>query len=86
MVEIRPIREDSFIDAFNLRPTPGQDGFVSHAKPLGSPNRVPLTVNKANPFARKLYESRGFVATGWEDEDEDELALTLATHEALPQE
>lgn len=84
MVEIRPIREDSFIDAFNLRPAPGQDEFVSHAKPLGSSNRVPLTVNKANPFARKLYESRGFVATGWEDEVEVE--LTLATHEALPQE
>ena len=84
MVEIGPIREDSFIDAFNLRLAPGQDEFVSHAKPLGSSNRVPLTVNKANPLARKLYKSRGFVATGWEDEVE--LALTLATHEALPQE
>ena len=47
-------------------------------KPFGSSDRVALTVNKDNPVARRLYESRGFVATGWEDEEEVELALTLA--------
>ena len=29
------------------------------------------------PIARKLYESRGFSATGVEDEDEVELVLNL---------
>ena len=147
MVELRPITEDNFIDAFNLRLAPGQERFVSHpvrslaqayvyrnqcqpfgiyaddhmvgyvlviydqdvpeydiwhmmidesaqghgyggeafdrvmdyiaTKPLGSSDRVALTVNKDNPVARKLYEDRGFAATGWEDEDEVELALTL---------
>ena len=147
MVELRPITEDNFIDAFNLRLAPGQERFVSHpvrslaqayvyrnqcqpfgiyadgkmvgyvlviydhdvpeydiwhmmidasaqghgyggkafdrvldyiaTKPLGSSDRVALTVNKDNPVARKLYENRGFAATGWEDEDEVELALTL---------
>ena len=47
------------------------------AKPFGASNRVALTCSKDNPAARKLYESKGFVATGIEDEDEIELALTL---------
>ena len=47
------------------------------AKPFGDSGRVALTCNKANPIARKLYESRGFVATGVEDGDEIELAMTL---------
>ena len=46
-------------------------------KPFGNSNRVALTCNKSNPAARKLYESKGFSATGVEDEDEVELALTL---------
>lgn len=46
-------------------------------KPLGDSNRVALTCNKRNPVARKLYESRGFSATGNEDEDEIELAMTV---------
>ena len=46
-------------------------------KPFGDSNRVALTCNKKNPIARKLYESRGFAATGAEDEDEIELVLTL---------
>lgn len=46
-------------------------------KPFGDSSRVALTCNKDNPVARKLYESRGFAATGAEDEDEIELALTL---------
>ncbi len=40
-------------------------------------NRVALTCNKNNPIARKLYESKGFSATGAEDEDEIELAMTV---------
>ena len=47
-------------------------------KPFGGSNRVALTCNKNNSIARKLYESRGFAATGAEDEDEIELALTLS--------
>ena len=47
-------------------------------KPFGDSDRVALTCNKDNPVARKLYESKGFAATGVEDEDEIELVLTLA--------
>lgn len=148
MVELRPITEDNFIDAFNLTLAPGQEDFVSHpirslaqayvyrnqcqpfgiyaadtmvgyvlviydydvpeydiwhmmidaskqgrgyggaaldqaiayiaTKPFGSSGRVALTCNKDNPVALKLYESRGFVATGYEDEDEIELAMTVS--------
>ena len=46
-------------------------------KPFGSSNRVALTCNKNNPVARKLYESKGFSATGIEDDDEIELVLML---------
>ena len=47
-------------------------------KPFGDSDRVTLTCSKNNPAARKLYESRGFSATVNEDEDEIELAATLA--------
>ena len=46
-------------------------------KPFGSSNRVALTCNKENLVARKLYEHKGFVATGVEYEDEIELVLML---------
>ncbi len=46
-------------------------------KPFGNSDRVALTCNKQNSAARSLFESRGFCATGNEDEDEIELALTL---------
>ncbi|MBQ1368936.1 MAG: GNAT family N-acetyltransferase [Firmicutes bacterium] len=46
-------------------------------KPFGDSNRVALTCNKENPIARKLYESKGFSPTGYEDEDEIELAMTV---------
>lgn len=147
MVELRPITEDNFIDAFNLRLGSEQERFVSHpirslaqayvyrdqcqpfgiyaeekmvgyvmvvydydvpeydiwhmmvdeaeqgqgygtealdraieyiaTKPFGDSDRVVLTVNKDNAIARKLYESRGFAATGYEDEDELELVLMV---------
>lgn len=148
MVEVRPITEDNFIDAFNLKLAAGQEKFVSHpirslaqayvyrtqcqpfgiyagermvgyvmviydydvpeydiwhmmidageqgrgygaaaldrvldyirTKPFGPSDRVALTCNRENSIARKLYESRGFAATGVEDEDEIELAFTMA--------
>lgn len=46
-------------------------------KPFGDSGRIVLTCNKANPVARKLYESKGFAATGTEDEDEIELAMVI---------
>ena len=147
MTELKPITEDNFIDAFNLRLAPGQEAFVSHpvrslaqayvyrnqcqpfgiyaegkmvgyvmviydydipeydiwhmmidesmqgrgygsdaldrvleyirTKPFGSSDRVALTCNKNIPIAKRLYESKGFSATGAEDEDEIELAMTI---------
>jgi diamine N-acetyltransferase len=46
-------------------------------KPFGDSNRVALTCNRDNPVARGLYERKGFRATGVEDEDEIELAMTM---------
>ena len=46
-------------------------------KPFGDSDRVALTCKKNNPTARKLYEKKGFSATGTEDEDEIEMALTV---------
>lgn len=46
-------------------------------EPFGSSKRIALTCNKNNAIAKKLYESRGFSATGVEDEDETELVLTI---------
>ena len=88
MVELKPITEDNFIDAFNLKLAPEQErGYGSAAldrvldyirtKPFGASDRVALTGNKENPVARKLYENKGFQATDVEDEDEIELVLTI---------
>lgn len=46
-------------------------------KPFGDSGRIALTCNKDNPVAIKLYERKGFSATGNEYEDEIELALTV---------
>ena len=51
-------------------------GYI-RTKPFGPSGRVALTCNKENPAARKLYEKKGFAATGVEDEDEIELVLML---------
>ena len=147
MAELRPITEENFLDAFQLKLAPGQERFVSHpirslaqayvyreqcqpfgiyaegrmvgyvmviydydvpeydiwhmmidetmqgrgygaealdqvlayirTKPFGSADRIALTCNKDNPAARRLYESRGFSASGVEDEEEAELVLTI---------
>ena len=46
-------------------------------KPFGDSDRIALTCSKNNSAARKLYENKGFSATGAEDEDEIEMALIL---------
>ena len=46
-------------------------------KPFGTSGRIALTCNKCNSAARKLYEDKGFSATGNEYEDEIELAMTV---------
>jgi diamine N-acetyltransferase len=43
-------------------------------KPFGGSDRVALTCHKNNSIARKLYEKKGFSATGNVYEDEIELA------------
>ena len=45
-------------------------------KPFGDSDRIALTCSKGNSAARKLYENKGFLATGVEDEDEIELVLS----------
>ena len=47
-------------------------------KPFGDSDRVALTCNKINDVARKLYEKKGFSATGNEYDDEIELAMTVS--------
>ena len=47
------------------------------SKPFGDSDRVALTCNKHNSAARRLYENKGFTATGVEDEDEIEMAMTI---------
>ena len=46
-------------------------------RPFGISDRVALTCSKANPIAEKLYERKGFAATGIEDGEEIELVLML---------
>ncbi|MBQ3864934.1 MAG: GNAT family N-acetyltransferase [Clostridia bacterium] len=147
MVELKPITEDNFMDAFSLQLGAGQEDFVSHpirslaqayvyrnqcqpfgiyasgkmvgyvmviydydvpeydvwhmmidraeqghgygrealeqvieyirTKPFGDSDRIALTCNKKNPVARKLYESKGFTATGIEEDDEIEMVLHI---------
>ena len=55
------------------------DQIISYirTKPFGTSNRIALTCHKNNPVARNLYESKGFLVTGVEDNDEIELVLML---------
>lgn len=50
-------------------------GEYIRTKPFGDSGRIALTCNKNNSIARKLYEGKGFSATGVQDEDEIELVL-----------
>ena len=50
-------------------------------KPFGTSDRVALTCSKENPAAMKLYENKGFQATGIEGEEEIELVLYLKQKE-----
>ena len=147
MVALKPITEDNFVDAFNLKLAAEQEESVSHpirslaqayvyrnqcqpfgiyagdkmvgyvlviydydvpeydiwhmmidesqqghgycgeafdqvisyiaTKPFGDSDRIALTCNKSNDVARRLYERKGFSATGHEDEDEVEAILTV---------
>ena len=46
-------------------------------KPFGDSDRVALTCSRDNAVARRLYDKKGFSATGVEDEDEIEMAMTV---------
>ena len=48
MVELKPITEDNFVDAFNLRLGPGQEEFVSH--PVRSLAQAYVYRNQCQPF------------------------------------
>ena len=48
MLELRPISEDNFIDAFNLRLAPGQERFVSH--PVRSLAQAYVYRTQCQPF------------------------------------
>ncbi len=75
--------------------TPEQEKYVSNpirslaqayvyrnqCQPFGDSNRVALTCNKDNLIAMKLYEDKGFAATGYEDEEEIELAMIITSEE-----
>lgn len=48
MTELRPITEDNFIDAFNLKLAPGQESFVSH--PIRSLAQAYVYRDQCKPF------------------------------------
>ena len=48
MVELKPITEDNFVDAFNLRLGPGQEEFVSH--PIRSLAQAYVYRDQCQPF------------------------------------
>jgi diamine N-acetyltransferase len=47
-MELKPITEDNFLDAFNLKPAPGQERFVSH--PIRSLAQAYVYRNRCQPF------------------------------------
>ena len=47
-IELRPITEENFIDAFNLKLAPGQERFVSH--PIRSLAQAYVYRNQCQPF------------------------------------
>ena len=48
MTELRPITEDNFPDAFNLKLAPGQEEFVSH--PIRSLAQAYVYRDQCRPF------------------------------------
>ena len=48
MVEIKPITEENFIDAFNLKLAPGQEEFISH--PIRSLAQAYVYRTQCTPF------------------------------------
>ena len=48
MTELRPITEENFIDAFNLKLAPGQESFVSH--PIRSLAQAYVYRDQCRPF------------------------------------
>ena len=48
MVELRPITEENFLDAFHLRLAPGQEQYVSH--PIRSLAQAYVYRNQCQPF------------------------------------
>lgn len=48
MIQLRPITEDNFIDAFNLKLAPGQERFVSH--PIRSLAQAYVYRDQCQPF------------------------------------
>ncbi len=48
MIELKPITEDNFIDAFNLKLASGQEKFVSH--PIRSLAQAYVYRNQCQPF------------------------------------
>ena len=64
MVELRPITEDNFLDAFRLTLAPGQEEFVSH--PIRSLAQAYVYPETAFPFA--VYDGQtivGFIMMGY---------------------
>ena len=48
MVELRPITEENFLDAFHLQLAPGQEAFVSH--PIRSLAQAYVYQEQCQPF------------------------------------
>ncbi len=57
MVELKPITEDNFIDAFNLKLSPEQEHFVSH--PVRSLAQAYVYREQCQPFG--IYENEKMV-------------------------
>ena len=68
---------DRVLDYIRTKPFGTSDRVALTCNKDNPVARVALTCNKDNPVARKLYENKGFRATGVEDEDEIELVLTI---------
>jgi len=67
MIELRPITEDNFIEAFNLRLAPGQERFVSH--PIRSLAQAYVYRNQCQPFGIYAKERMvGYVMVIYDDD------------------